>query len=563
MNNRQEPKRRNDHSRKLTNAQKSGMRSYNLSNQDVHAPNFEMHTLLSMEYLYSLGRALNYQEAFDLVRGLDFIQVQGVTIYELSQENVRTPNFGNHSLLAISFLRFVFGAHSNHAAFEIINGLDESQVTGIITHGLSPEEVRTRNFGAHTLLAINTLILKGWSANINLAFQLVVDLSEVQTRGISDYRLNRELVMAPGFSEAVLDVMEVLHQTNPDAEGSDLYNTAIDLLEEYQLRGVAEHQLTLEQVGIALVDGRFEQGEPLDPRFRANHVDVIGHLLETENIDCEEAYQSALNLNSTQITGMIDFGCRLDQVQQDYFSSDPEILGKLIEELFEEVGAEEWDLNIPLVQEQQERIRTIFDSWITSADINQGAANTQTVLQDSENKTRSELEETSGFASMPIPDDEQSAEGEEMLTRIRGLGNLQNFPLGGTDLYNGSSSDESLEDRKPAAKERKNHKNQSAYEGIMEQGGENSLEQNVIEFLRDSGGEDVLGLFDCVESCPSASKYTPETTTVLNVIDERATVLGGSLRVLSQSTLPRVSINSTTYREPNSRSKKKRKLSNM
>jgi len=398
MNNRQEPKRSYNHSRKLTNAQKSGIRNYNLSNQDVHAPNFGMHTLLTMEFLHSQGTALNYQEAFEMARGLDFDQAQGVIIYGLSPQNVQTLNFGNHSLLAMT-----------------------------------------------------VLFLEGWVPTHVRAFELISDLSEVQTRGISEHGLNRELVMAPGFSEAVLDAMEVLHQRNPDAEGSDLYNTAIDLLEEYQLRGVAEHQLTLEQVGIALIDGRFEQGEPLDPRFRANHVDVIGHLLETENIDCEEAYQSALNLNSTQITGMIDFGCRLDQVQQDYFSSEPEILGKLIEELFEEVGAEEWDLNIPLVQEQQERIRTIFDSWITSADINQGAANTQTVLQDSENKTRSELEETSGFVSMPLPDDEQSAEGEEMLTRIRGLGNLQNFLSEGRDFSNGAYSNKPFEDLKLTA----------------------------------------------------------------------------------------------------------------
>jgi len=478
MNNRQESFGSDNDLLEFTNAQNRGISIYGLSSEDVHAPNFGLHTMVCMDFLRSNGRVRNDQEAFDSLRGLDNIQSIGICIYLLSREDVGSPNFGEYTLMAMQVLRFHPRIENNQEAFEVVRGLDYEQ-----------------------------------------------------TRGIIDYGLNRTQVMNPAFSEATLNVMRALHLRNLHANGSDLYNTAIYMLLEHQFRGVNEYQLTLEQIGISVVDGNFEQDELVNPRFRANHVDAMEYFMETENMEPKEAYQVALCLNSTQISGMINFGLRLDQVQHPFFCNDPEILGKLIEQLFIDVGADEWDFNIPLNLEQQEKIRIIFDSRLTWADVDLSTKKTQTDIQDTDYELLRYRMETIGIASMPVPDDQQNNEAEEL------------------GFYIGSSSDESLEDRKPAAKERKKPKTQLAVEENIEQGGQNLQVPNTNEFLTEiRGASQVSG--------------NQEATVNQEGGSQQAAGIAEGLRGILQLPIPDVSGSSATHSVANSgnaKTSKKRK----
>jgi hypothetical protein len=539
MNNRQEI-RGDDSFNELNNAQNQGMRRYGLGEQDVQTVNFGAHTLRALSTLCLDGRAFSFQDAFAMVRELDVAQAQGVGAHNLSREDVRTPNFGNHSLLAMNILRFEFGVRTSQEAFEMVSGLDFAQTRGMSIYGLTRSQVLTLNFGSHTLDTMDFLVFIKGLENHQQAFQRVLGLTEFQTLGIAVYGFNREQVLNLEFSESILNVMGALHRDNSSAAAEYFYNTAMHL-PEYQYRGLAEHQLTLEQVGIAVVDGGFEQDELVNPRFRANHVDAIAHLMETEYMSREQAYLVALNLNSAQITGMIDFGYRLDQVQHVFFKSDRGILGKLIEQLFKGVGAEEWDLNIPLDQEQQEALRNIFDESYPLADLDQGTENMPTTIQNTENEMLSDLAGIAGFASMPLPHKEQSTEEEETLRgTLRGLFLAQSFSSEGTIFYRSDTSDESFEDRKPPAEERKKPKTQLIVEENMEQVGENLQVGDINEFLRQIRGIDILGVFDGIES---GTQEAPESADEPIGIEERDLEVGESFRNFAQSPPTAVSFN--------------------
>jgi hypothetical protein len=98
-------------------------------------------------------------------------------------------------------------------------------------------------------------------------------------------------------------------------------------------------------------------------------------------------------------------------------------------------------------------------------------------IQDLENEMSSILEENTGFASMPLTDNQQNNEGEETLAGgISEFLHTQNYPSQETDLFRWGSGYESCEERKVAAEGRKKCKNQS-------------VNQNLLEQQQDTGGD--------------------------------------------------------------------------
>jgi len=543
MNSEQEPNRNDQPFGELTNEQNSGIYIYGLSVQDVHAPNFGAGTLISMAFLRSQHRVSNNQEAFELLRGLNNIQSIGICIYLLNREDVESPNFEEHSLTAMDVLIYQFKAASRQEAFEMVRGLDAEQTMAMTIYGLARDQVLTPNFGSHTLVAMNTLVSQLRLASSELAFQLVSGLKEYQTHGITDYGLNRTQVMNPAFTESIFNVMEALHARSPILAKKDLYDTAIHLLEEYQIRGI-QLQLTLDQIGIAEIDGIFNQGLPEDHRFRPNHIDVIAHLMKTENMHSEEAYKEALKLNSAQIIGITDFGLRLEQVWHSSFLHHPEVLGKLLELSPIKNRIQEENLSIPLDQEQKEKIRNIFDSMIIWANVDQSTENIQTDIQHTDHEMLRTLTETTGVASMPIYGNQQNNEGEDISTMNLEGEIAQNFPSEGRGFFRSAGSDASFEDSKPAAEDRKKIENQFVGEEVTGQVEENLPEQH----------QDILGGLE------RGGQGVQELTAEPNDIHERGTEVGESFRNLPQS--PRESpvlSDKVRPRDPNSINAKTRK----
>jgi len=514
----------------LNEYQNKGLNNYHLSLEDVKALNFGDNTLYAMDILKYQHRAVNHREAFEMVKELNVTQVRGMINYRLSRSQVLTPNFGSHTLDAMSKL-VADGLGSNYQdAFLVVSGLDKFQTRGITDYTLNRKQVTNPRFSGYIFNAMETLysgieenfsargpsyyyrvihghtygirrtakklkrkikafnpfrnILKrkqinnseelinrenpyepikyrrnplsdtcyylmnsegmnreeaeNVSENLNIAqimgmidFGLRLDqvqqpffsndpdiheieneklrilgerstlfsgLAEFQTRGIIDYGLNITQVIHRDFSARIMDVMEKLRFEDPAAAGPYLYDTAMHL-SEHQIRGIALHQLALSQVGIAKVNGIFEQNELVNSLFGANHLEALGRLMASENMDSQEAYQVVLNLKLIQIKGVNDFGLGLSQVQHPIFSNDQGILEKLMTQLLKEVGVEEAELHIPLDQEGQGKIRTIFNSMITLAEMKLATAQIQTAIQNTENEIRSVLLEMVGVAS--------------------------------------------------------------------------------------------------------------------------------------------------------------------
>ena len=389
----------------------------------------------------------NRQEHFN---GLSSVQNEGITDYKLTERQVQTLNFGAHTLRALDNLRFGPSIENIQRAFNMLRFLDRKKSIEMFN--------KDTNFGEYTFVPNDVVTLIDGIRDYQQAFELVSGLNEFRTRGITKHGLTRTQVLTPRFSESMLTVMGVLQRGNPDADGPYLYDTAIHMLEEYQFRGIIENQLTLEQVGIIVVDGTFIQRSS-NPWFSACHIDATAHLMEIENMDREQAYQVALSLNSTQISGMINFGLRLDQVQHPFFSNDQLVLAELIEQLIQEDGFEQEDLSIPLDQEQQEKVRNIFDARTSLA-----------AIKNTKNQMLNLLEEITEFASIPLPDNQQNKEEEEISARNLWGGEItQYLQLEGTDFFNMDNGDESLEERKVAAEDQKRSKNQFVGQDVTEQ----------------------------------------------------------------------------------------------
>jgi hypothetical protein len=78
------------------------------------------------------------------IRNLNDEQRKGIKI-GLTKQQVKTPNFGGHTIDAMQ----------NGFSFETVQGLDYEQIRGLLEHNLTIEQVKTSNFGRHTINAMD------------------------------------------------------------------------------------------------------------------------------------------------------------------------------------------------------------------------------------------------------------------------------------------------------------------------------------------------------------------------------------------------------------------------
>ncbi len=339
-----------------------GVVNFNFTRQQVRVENYGMHTNDAINRLAGRRRRPDFQQALNRVSGLDPVQTRGMVEFNLTRENVTTQNFGRHTLEGMQELRDNREAINNREAFEALQGLDTHQVSGITFYGLRRADVTIPEFGQHTNQAIMRLRLRTEGLlTFQEAHQMVHLLNRTQAEGVSQFGLTRDQVESPQFTEPILDTMRALSTLNPEAEGEDLLNYALQL-PEYQVRAISAFDFTPEQLGIAVADNAFIQlDNETQQILSASTIEAMAELMQQNNTR-EEALEAALTLDINQKVGIVDLGLTLDQVRDPIFNTDEDLMNSLMSELWE--GDSDNEIDLPLSAANREKVKAVMDAKI-------------------------------------------------------------------------------------------------------------------------------------------------------------------------------------------------------
>lgn len=349
----------------LNRAQTEGTINYGLTLDDVYAPNFNENSLRTVDYLRRMNptQFRNNRTAFNHIRGLNEEQVDGFLHYNLTREQVETPGYSERTLDIIDDVR-----RSNRRyvtpgeTFEAIKNLNEVQIEGIRDYDLSREQVTSPNFGAHTLNGMNHLMQNNNATNAQ-AFNVVQGLTEIQINAMLNFNLRGRHILNDRLNEDMLLNIQVLQQQYPAAGIENVADIVMNDLLEYHARGL-NMGLSPEQLGIHIENNELTYVDTYSNPGKT--VDVVASLMQTEDMPVQEAYEVALSLSDDQITAMLKQGLRLAQVQDSAFDGE-----ETISSVFDKIDSDHslGEMEIPLTQVQQERAREIMDETIALAQL--------------------------------------------------------------------------------------------------------------------------------------------------------------------------------------------------
>ena len=124
-----------------------------LTDKQLKSTNFGFHTLDAIKD--DIEKGIPIKVSFTKYQGLNNLEIEGITQYGLTREQVLTDNFGFHTLNAIKDDREK--GIQIEASFTKYQGLNNSQIEGITQYDLTREQVLTDNFGFHILNAIKDI----------------------------------------------------------------------------------------------------------------------------------------------------------------------------------------------------------------------------------------------------------------------------------------------------------------------------------------------------------------------------------------------------------------------
>lgn len=316
--------------------------------------NFGRHTVKGMQHLKEQNSELGNLQAFQKVKELTQTQIKGMVYHDLTRDQVQTLRFGEDIMNGMDDLIGKRGL-TDQQAFELIKELDFYQIAGVVDYNLTREQVKNNNFGKHTLEGMDHLLMQDARLSFNEAYNRMIGFTALQIKGIVTFNLNQAQVQHPLFHQNTFAVMEALKSQNPTTQNNHLFQTAISM-PEHQARALVKHKLKIEQAGITINDqSQFvaipESNEAYQQILSGPQIDAFDFLTAQQQIPREEALQKATQLNSTQVIGLVDFGLTLAQVETPFFKENP----KILEELGEAIKSNN-EVNIPLSESEQETI---------------------------------------------------------------------------------------------------------------------------------------------------------------------------------------------------------------
>lgn len=174
--------------------------------------------------------------------------------------------------------------------------------------------------------------------------------------------------------------------------------------------------------------------------------DAQAHLMRFEGSNYQDALQTVLELNSTQMVGMTDLGLLLEQVQHPYFTNTEGILTELLQHYRK--GIE----RLPLEQGEWADMREVFDSRVTASVIDQVLGDAREDVQETEQAMIAGITGVTHELAALLTDDELRNEQEELINKA-----MEAMEVSKNTKIKRSDSLDSLEysdDEKPAATRR-------------------------------------------------------------------------------------------------------------
>ena len=160
------------------------------SREKVSTKNFGGTTIDAIKAELAKEDPLSLEAAFAKYSGLNWLQVKAMSELDLSRKQVSTKNFGHHTIDAIKDELAKEDPLSLEAAFAKYRGLDSIQVQGVSELGMSRDRVSADDFGEHTISAITAVWVKLSVAALDKAFAQHYSRQklseEVESVGVSD-----------------------------------------------------------------------------------------------------------------------------------------------------------------------------------------------------------------------------------------------------------------------------------------------------------------------------------------------------------------------------------------
>jgi hypothetical protein len=231
----------------LENYQDIAKQKFDLSNDYIHQPTFDGHILSGIDTLFQGGKIQSKKEGAELLQGLDPSQVLGIVRLNLSKNQVLAPAFGAHTIAGIYGLINAGRAKTIEKAYQMLQGLDYFQTAGVVDFKLTNAQVRTQNFGAHILLGMASITKHEVGKTNQEAFNTIQGLDHFQTHGVIYDKLSRNQVLDANFGAHTVVGMSVLLKTGRAQNNQKAYQM-LQGLDTFQTAGVVDFTLSREQV---------------------------------------------------------------------------------------------------------------------------------------------------------------------------------------------------------------------------------------------------------------------------------------------------------------------------
>jgi len=240
----------------------------------------------------------------------------------LTREDVRSYNYGKHTVEGIKKMQLQYPRATIPQLFDYLSGHDETEVRALTDYNFSKNQFVFPNFGEHTLRGMDKLQeyspqMRGTVIDWNAHFPYVAGLTEEQVIGLTEHHLDYDQVIQDNFNHVTLDAMKQLAKLSPEAPTPSTYAPLQDLGLSSQ-RALAYYGMSLGQVAATKVNGRkYAVRTLLDAIDQQRGPRLPGPLDSEENIAVNYThYQDLKDFDYHQLWGMAY--CKLSQEEVEH-----------------------------------------------------------------------------------------------------------------------------------------------------------------------------------------------------------------------------------------------------
>jgi hypothetical protein len=271
----------------LNESQTLGITHYGLTRTQVQTLNFGKHTLRALDVLRFGPSIENIQITFNMLRYADKGHITEIVN--------RATNLGEDTFIANDVPTLIDGILDYQQAFELVSGLNEFRTHGIVHYGLNRTQVVDPRFSESILYAMEVLRLKNPSADGPYLYDTAIHLREYQILGIAENQRTLEelnIVLVDGRFEQRA-TLEAWFWGNPHERGEARLFFSDDQEQQENIRNIFDARISL----TAIQNTENQMRSTLEEATGFASMPLLGNLQNTE-----EEEISARNLWGGEIT---------------------------------------------------------------------------------------------------------------------------------------------------------------------------------------------------------------------------------------------------------------------